>query len=72
MSKPYKSKTEVDNIQVSSQRMLKDKLQVINIGLQKFADDLASREVEVVQVDWKPPARGNVRLANLLAMMSDY
>lgn len=33
-------------------------LKVINLGLEGFADTLASRGVPVVQVDWKPPAGG--------------
>ena len=44
---------------------------VVNIGLQKFADDLVDQGVAVVQVDWVPPARGNTRLANLLSRLMD-
>lgn len=35
---------------------------VINIGLHSFADDLARCGASVVQVDWAPPAGGNLRL----------
>ena len=51
--------------------MLEDSLQVINIGLKRFADDLISQGVQVVEVDWAPPARGNPRLANLLSRLMD-
>ena len=51
--------------------MLEAPVRVVNIGLQKFADDLAGQDVEVVQVDWSPPARGNTRLANLLSRLMD-
>ena len=44
---------------------------VVNIGLQKFADDLVDQGVAVVQVDWVPPARGNTRLAKLLSRLMD-
>ena len=44
---------------------------VVNIGLQKFADDLVDQGVAVVQVDWVPPARGNTRLATLLSRVMD-
>ena len=44
---------------------------VVNIGLQKFADDLVDQGGAVVQVDWVPPARGNTRLANLLSRLMD-
>ena len=51
--------------------MLEEPVQVINIGLKRFADDLISQGVQVVQVDWVPPARGNPRLINLLSRLMD-
>ena len=51
--------------------LLEAPTRVVNIGLQKFADDLVGQDVEVVQVDWAPPARGNTRLANLLSRLMD-
>ena len=51
--------------------MLEAPIRVVNVGLQKFADDLVGQDVEVVQVDWVPPARGNTRLANLLSRLMD-
>ena len=39
---------------------------VINLGLQKFAEDLAKQGVEVVQVDWTPPAGGDKEMLDLL------
>ena len=42
---------------------------VINIGLSSFADDLKKQDAEIVNVDWSPPARGNIELANLLAKL---
>jgi len=44
---------------------------VVNIGLEAFALDLASRNVPVVHVGWKPPAGGNLHLAKLLAQLAD-
>ncbi len=44
---------------------------VINIGLESFAEDLRREGVEVVQLDWRPPAGGNARLASLLASLDD-
>ncbi len=44
---------------------------VINIGLELFAQSLAGLGVRVVHVDWRPPAGGDARLANLLARLSD-
>ena len=43
---------------------------VINFGLSFFADDLKKQDAEMVNVDWSPPARGNIELANLLAKLS--
>jgi hypothetical protein len=42
---------------------------VINVGLGIFADELARLGVPVAQVDWRPPAAGNARLASLLARL---
>ena len=44
-------------------------IQVINIGLEIFADDLRAAGVPVVHVDWKPPAGGNPKMAALLAKL---
>ena len=51
--------------------LLEAPIRVVNIGLQKFADDLVGQDIAVVQVDWAPPARGNTRLANLLSRLMD-
>jgi FdrA protein len=42
---------------------------VVNIGLELFASDLASQGIEVVHVQWSPPAGGNARLADLLGKL---
>jgi FdrA protein len=39
---------------------------VINIGLNQFAKSLEEQEVEVVQVDWSPPAGGDKEMLDLL------
>lgn len=43
-------------------------LQVIavNLGLKQFADSLESQEVEVVHVQWTPPADGDEEMIDLL------
>lgn len=45
---------------------LSAKLKVVNIGISTFGDDLRSQDVEVVDVDWKPPAGGDVEMSRLL------
>lgn len=44
-------------------------LQVINVGLEGFAEDLDAQGVPVIQVDWSPPAGGDPELAALLAKL---
>jgi len=39
---------------------------VINLGLKKFAESLEEQQVEVVQVDWVPPAGGDQEMIDLL------
>ncbi len=46
-------------------------LHVVNIGLESFAQDLKAQGVAVVQVEWRPPAGGDARLAALLAELAD-
>lgn len=41
-------------------------LKVINMGLDSFSEDLKSQQVETIQMDWRPPAGGNQKLAALL------
>ena len=49
--------------------LLGQKLSVINVGLDKCASELADQDVPVIDVDWKPPASGNPKLAALLSKM---
>jgi DNA-binding TFAR19-related protein (PDSD5 family) len=41
-------------------------ISVINLGLKKFAESLEEQQVEVVQVDWVPPAGGDQEMIDLL------
>ena len=43
--------------------------QVINIGLEGFATELAQNGVTVVHVAWTPPARGDAKLSALLGKL---
>ncbi|HET9212220.1 MAG TPA: acyl-CoA synthetase FdrA [Thermoanaerobaculia bacterium] len=43
----------------------------INIGLESFYDSLVAQGTPAVQVDWKPPAGGNEKLAAILARMKN-
>ena len=44
-------------------------LRVINVGLVGLAESLEVLEVPVVQVDWRPPAGGDPKLADLLSKL---
>ena len=46
--------------------LLHTPLIVINLGLRRFAEDLEKQGVEVVQVDWTPPAGGDKDMLDLL------
>lgn len=39
---------------------------VINVGVREFAESLQDQGVEVVHVDWAPPAGGDTEMAQLL------
>jgi hypothetical protein len=41
-------------------------LVVINIGVLKFTESLLEQDVEVVQIDWAPPAGGDQEMIDLL------
>ena len=42
------------------------KIVVINIGLELFADTLKDQGIDVINVDWRPPAGGDKKMAELL------
>ncbi len=46
--------------------LLQKPIIVINVGLKKFAESLEEQQVEVVQVDWVPPAGGDKEMIDLL------
>ncbi len=46
--------------------LFRQELRIINMGLETFADNLKGQDMEVVQMEWQPPAGGNERLIALL------
>jgi hypothetical protein len=46
--------------------LLQQPMVVINLGLVKFAKSLEEQQVEVLQVDWIPPAGGDSEMIDLL------
>lgn len=49
--------------------LLAKPLVVINIGLKQFAESLEEQQVDVVQVDWTPPAPRDQEIDALLDML---
>jgi FdrA protein len=41
----------------------------INVGLESFAESLRDQDATAIQVDWRPPAGGNEKLAAILERM---
>jgi FdrA protein len=48
---------------------LQQPLAGINVGLESFTESLKDQEAGAIQVDWRPPASGNEKLAALLERM---
>ena len=47
------------------------KIVVINIGLELFADTLKDQDIDVINVDWRPPAGGDKKMAELLNKLGE-
>ena len=47
-------------------KLLNEPVVVINLGLKKFAENLEEQDVDIVQVDWNPPAGGDQEMTRLL------
>ena len=52
-----------------TKNLLEENLRVINIGLERFAWELDQHGVEVVHVDWSPPAGGDPKIGDLLSKL---
>jgi hypothetical protein len=48
------------------EKLLTEPIVVVNVGLSQFARSLEEQKVEVVQVDWTPPAGGDKEMIDLL------
>jgi hypothetical protein len=49
--------------------LLGSEVKVVNVGLESFARELAAGGVQVVHVEWSPPAGGDPELADLLSKL---
>jgi len=48
------------------EKILSGHLIVINVGLRGFAESLEAQEIDVVHIDWNPPAGGDQEMIDLL------
>lgn len=46
-------------------------LQVVNLGIEVFADELRDQSVTVTQVQWRPPAGGKPHLLEILEKLEE-
>lgn len=44
-----------------SQTLFNQPLNVINVGIEMFSDDMKKQNVPVTQLDWTPPGQGNIQ-----------
>ncbi|RME46305.1 MAG: acyl-CoA synthetase FdrA, partial [Chloroflexi bacterium] len=58
-----------DRLPPVSSDAIRQPLAAINVGVESFAESLRAQGATVVQMDWRPPAGGNEKLAALLARM---
>lgn len=55
--------TETDN------SLFEGQLDVLNIGLEGFAEELSEQGVNVTQLNWSPPAGGDAQMAEILSKL---
>ena len=55
----------------SKSAVLDREVRVINIGIERFSDDLKEANVPVIQMDWRPPAGGDRKLIELLDSLNE-
>ena len=49
--------------------ILNQEIQAINIGLESFKEALEAQGVKVIHVNWQVPAKGDMKLVNILKKM---
>ena len=49
-----------------SQTLFNQPLNVINVGIEMFSDDMKKQNVPVTQLDWTPPCQGNIQVVTAL------
>ena len=52
-------------------KLFSSQLAIANVGVDPFAEAFRAPETPCVQVEWKPPAGGNKKMADLLSKLKD-
>jgi len=60
---------ENSRVDSDAETLFEQPLDILTIGLDGFAEDLSNLEVQVMQLDWRPPADGDPALAELLSKL---
>ena len=55
-----------EEMERSFEQLLSDGPIAVNLGLREFAESLREQEVEVLHVEWSPPAEGDQDMMELL------
>jgi len=58
-------------MKIQTDSPLDREVQVVNMGIVIFAEDLQRAGVEVIQMDWRPPAGGDRKLIALLDSLAE-
>jgi hypothetical protein len=58
-------------IKIMRKELINKQIKAINIGIETFVEDLRKQGVEVVHVDWRPPAGGDVEIIKLLEKLEE-
>lgn len=48
-----------------------NELKAVTVGIEFIKDDLVEQGVDAIQLDWQPPASGNIHLLNLLDQLDE-
>jgi hypothetical protein len=48
------------------QKLMTEPLEIVNVGLSLFYEDLKKRNIATVHIVWRPPAAGNKKLGDIL------
>jgi len=60
---------EKSPVESDAETLFEQPLDILTIGLDGFAEDLSKLDVNVLQLDWRPPADGDPHLAELLSKL---